>query len=231
VVVDGVLGCVAGDDEVGELSFFGEGELGEFALGELAGGPAAGGCTGLAEEVGGVDEDEEGAVAVEVGFEEEGNVPDDGGGWGIALGGGCGAVVAEGEDVGVEEGFEACALGGVGEDEGGDGWAVEGAVGEEDLGAPPLGERLEDLGAAVELGDEIVGRDDGAAEVLELAGVVGLSGGDSAEEADDGYRAGRHVWSVSRAGRAGLEGEVAAGGDLDEVAGGVEELEVDEAGK
>lgn len=130
-----------------------------------------------------VDEDDGVAGEVQVGLEEEGDVPDEGAGVGgglFHLGG------AGGGDEGVEEVFEALALGGVVEDAAGDERAVDVAGGEEGVGAPPLAELVLDGGGLVGGGDGVVGGEDEAAFVLEEAGDVALAGADAAGEADDG---------------------------------------------
>jgi len=158
--------------------------LGGFASGQLGVVPAAGSLdAGEAEGAGGIDEEDGVALGVEAGFIEEGGVEDD---EPDVSAGGVGDGFASGvvED-GVEEVFEAFALGGVVEDDGGDGGAVDGLIGGEDLGPPPLREGVADVGAGEEVADVGVGVDDEGVVGGEEAGDRGLAGADAAGEAED----------------------------------------------
>lgn len=158
--------------------------LGGFSAGEFGVVPAPGGLdAGETEGAGGIDEEDGVALGVEAGFVEEGGVEDDEPGP-LLSGVGDGFAAGLVED-GVEEVFEAFSLCGVVEDDGRDGGAVDGLIGGEDPGPPPLGEGVTDIGSGEEVSDVGVGVDDEGALGGEVACDGGFAGADAAGEAED----------------------------------------------
>lgn len=175
---------VVGNSILGFSAFVLQWGLGGFPAGELGVVPAPRGLeAGEAYGAGGIDEEDGVAFGVEPGLVEEGGVKDD---EPDPLGGRTGDCFAAGlvED-GVEEFFESFSLGGVAEDDGGDGGAVDGVVWGEDLGPPPLREGVADVGLGEEIADVCVGVDDEGVVGGEEAGDGGLAGADAAGEAED----------------------------------------------
>lgn len=182
---EGVGGAVVEDDHIGAASFFFFTELGGFAAGEFGVVPVSG--IADAGQAGGarrIHEDDAVAFLIDAGFEKEGRIDHDGGG--VALGRGTLGGRAPGADDRVDDGFEAAALGGVVEDDVGDGAAGDAAAGVEDRGPPPLDELRADFGLVEGFLGLGVGIDDDRAEGSEDSGDLGFSGAGRTGEADDG---------------------------------------------
>ena len=175
------------------LSLKVQSHLGNFSPGEFLGVPAAFlGDPPEADFAVGMDENDGVTDGIQTGLKQEGGVDNDGFYGGIGLGLVDDPVAMLGDD-GVDEGLEAPALVGIGEDEIGNFFSVDFAVEGEDVGSPPVGELPDDVGLVEGLSGDVVGIDDGGAEAGELFSDERFAGADAAGEADDRFGLGHGV--------------------------------------